>query len=353
MRRGPRPNRRRRIKRRGLDFGRRTHRRWNSGRRPASSTASPQRCCAERVAGRRLSGASPSFLPAGFPIRRWGQAGSGGYSRPSTGPDRFRRAGRRSAAAAAISRPSASAPVFGGSSPGDRAMSRGQSSEALRNYRASQRPPPTYTPPAPTGSSAPPPASSGGGWLPGGGWGTAMPRRALPSGGGGRRLGYGQPAALVRYRRRNGVALWAALNALTSSPSQAEYFRGIAMTRPIRSGGRRPNAPPRAIPRWPPSSPNSTAAWRSSRRNRAAPAAVPPPGTRARAGRRGVLALGHRPRHRGHRSCCSGCGAAAPPIRACGAAVAAPGLAGFGRVALPGRAWCCRSIQRRFCSPPG
>ena len=36
------------------------------------------------------------------------------------------------------SRPSSSAPVFGGSSPGDRAMSRGGSSEALRDYRASQ-----------------------------------------------------------------------------------------------------------------------------------------------------------------------------------------------------------------------
>ena len=97
-------------------------------------------------------------------------------------------------------------------------MSRGGSSEALRDYRASQRPPPTYVPPRP---STPPSASSGGSWLPGGGWGAPMPRR-VPS--------WGGSWDTVSPRRSfgtgvvTGVALWAALNALTSSPSQAEYI---------------------------------------------------------------------------------------------------------------------------------
>jgi hypothetical protein len=156
-------------------------------------------------------------LAGAMPDPGWARAGSGGYSRPSIGSGSFSTRRPSIGGSGGYSRPSASAPVFGGGSPGDRAMSRGLSSEALRNYRASQRPPPTYAPPR---TYTGPPASSGGGWLPGG-WGTAVPRRT-PSWGGGwdavsprRSFGTG----LV-----TGVALWAALNALTASPSQAEYF---------------------------------------------------------------------------------------------------------------------------------
>ena len=97
-------------------------------------------------------------------------------------------------------------------------MSRGGSSEALRDYRASQRPPPTYVPPRP---STPPSASSGGSWLPGGGWGAPMPRRAPSRGGGWDTV---SPRRSFGTGVVTGVALWAALNALTSSPSQAEYI---------------------------------------------------------------------------------------------------------------------------------
>src|SRR3954447_26666234 len=120
-------------------------------------------------------------LVGGIPDPAWSQYRSGGYSRPSVGSGSFSTRRPSIGGSGGYRRPSASAPVFGGSSPGDRAMSRGQSSEALRDYRASPRPPPTYTP-RPYAPS--PPAVSGGGWAPGGGWGAAMPRR-MPSWGGG------------------------------------------------------------------------------------------------------------------------------------------------------------------------
>ncbi|MGE0260127.1 MAG: DUF2491 family protein [Alphaproteobacteria bacterium] len=158
-------------------------------------------------------GCAALVVAGGMPDPSWAQyrGGSGGYSRPSIGSGSF--SSRRPAigGSGGYRRPSAPAPTFGGSSPGDRAMSRGMSSEALRDYRASQRPPPGYAP----RPSAPPPAASGGGW------GAAMPRRA-PSWGGGwdtvsPRRSFGTGVV-------TGVALWAALNALSSSPSQAEYF---------------------------------------------------------------------------------------------------------------------------------
>ena len=156
------------------------------------------------------------MLAGGMPDPGWARPGSGGYSRPSIGSGSFSTRRPSIGGSGGYVRPSAPAPVFGGSSPGDRAMSRGMSSEALRNYRASQQPPPGY---APSRTYPPPPASSGGGW------GAAVPRRAPSWGGGG-----GGGWDTVSPRRSfgtgvvTGVALWAALNALTSSPSQAEYF---------------------------------------------------------------------------------------------------------------------------------
>lgn len=151
---------------------------------------------------------------ASVPDPAWGQyrGGSGGYSRPSVGGS-----GSFSARRPAIGgsggyrRPSSAAPVFGGSSPGDRAMSRGRSSEALRDYRALQRPPPAAAPARPP---APPTAADRG-------WGAPMPRRD-PSWGGG--WGTVSPRRSFGTGVVTGVALWAALNALMSSPGYAEYF---------------------------------------------------------------------------------------------------------------------------------
>jgi hypothetical protein len=96
-------------------------------------------------------------------------------------------------------------------------MSRGRSSEALRDYRASQRPPDTYTRRSPAGSGAQ-------GWGPFGGW-VATETRRPPVGGG--RWG-GGPVAQPSYPGTGtgiltGIALWAALNGL-SQPGQAQYF---------------------------------------------------------------------------------------------------------------------------------
>jgi hypothetical protein len=96
-------------------------------------------------------------------------------------------------------------------------MSRGRSSEALRDYRQSQRLPDTYArrPPAGTGDR---------GWGPFGGGAPTQTRRP-PTGGGWWGSG---PIARPSYPGAGtglltGIALWAALNAL-SQPGQAEYF---------------------------------------------------------------------------------------------------------------------------------
>ena len=226
---GPRPNRCRRLQRRGHEF-RRAH---IANAIPAPSTASLIERSAAALHRRArgwaaVLGCVALVLAGGMPDPGWARAGSGGYSRPSIGSGSFSTRRPSIGGSGGYSRPSAPAPVFGGSSAGDRAMSRGQSSEALRNYRASQQPPPSYAPPTyGSRSYAPPPAasggaSSGGGWLPGGGWGTAMPRRAPSWGGGWNNV---SPRRSFGTGVVSGVALWAALNALSSSPSQAEYFR--------------------------------------------------------------------------------------------------------------------------------
>ncbi|MGD9615336.1 MAG: DUF2491 family protein [Alphaproteobacteria bacterium] len=153
-----------------------------------------------------------------LPDPAWSQFRSGGYSRPSIGGSGSFSTRRPSlGGSGGYRRPSTAAPRFGGSSPGDRAISRGRSSEALRDYRAPQRPPPAAAPQP----RASPPVTGDRGWAPGGGWGTAMPRR-LPSWGGG--WGTVSPRRSFGTGVVTGVALWAALNALMSSPSYAEYF---------------------------------------------------------------------------------------------------------------------------------
>jgi len=150
-----------------------------------------------------------------LPDAAWGQY-SGGYSRPSAGGVKsFSTPSRRPAigGSGGYTRRPPAAPAFGGSSPGDRAMSRSRSSEALRDYRASQRPPETY--------ARRPPAASDRGWGPSFGWGPVAPRRPPAWGGWWGRAPAGQqfPGSGILTT----VALWAALNALSSSGA-AEYF---------------------------------------------------------------------------------------------------------------------------------
>jgi hypothetical protein len=157
---------------------------------------------------------------AGLPDPAWARS-SGGYSRPSSGAFKsFSTPSRRPPISSSGGyRRAPSAPVFQGSSPGDRAMSRGTSSDALRDYRTAQRPP---SPPA-TVTASRPPASADRGWFPDFGWGSGMARRPSVSG-----PGWGGGSTTRRPAPGSGilttVALWAALNAL-SSPGQAELFR--------------------------------------------------------------------------------------------------------------------------------
>lgn len=151
-----------------------------------------------------------------MPDAAWGQFGSGGYSRPSGGFKSYSTPIRRPPAASSggYARRAPSFPGYSGSSPGDRAMSRGTSSRALRDYQAGQRPSDTY-------ARRPPSAGGDRGWGPVGGWGPAMTRRPGV-------WGQWWGGAAARQRAPGSgilttVALWAALNAL-SSRGQAEYF---------------------------------------------------------------------------------------------------------------------------------
>ncbi len=93
-------------------------------------------------------------------------------------------------------------------------MSRGTSSRALRDYQAGQRPPDTY-------ARRPPPMGGDRGWGPMGGGGSVMTRRPPVWGewGGGATARRQSPGSGILTT----IALWAALNAL-SSPGQAEYL---------------------------------------------------------------------------------------------------------------------------------
>src|SRR5215472_13547609 len=134
----------------------------------------------------------------------WGQYSSGGYSR--TG----------GATTYGYSAPSRRPPVSSSSGysrrsyGGDQAFSRSLSSQALRDYQAAQRPVETYT--------RRPPAYAGGY-----NWAEETPRR--PSIWEGQQPVYGavRAPALPGSGPLTAVALWAALNSL-SSPSSAQYF---------------------------------------------------------------------------------------------------------------------------------
>jgi hypothetical protein len=147
------------------------------------------------------------------PDRASGQYSSGGYSRPGGATSGYSAPSRRTpvSSSGGYSRRSYSGGGYATGSSGDRAVSRSLSSQALRDYQAAQRPPETYT-------RRPPTYAGGYDWA-----GEAPRRPPIWE-------GQQQPAARVARRPAlpgsgplTAVALWAALNSL-SSPSSAQYF---------------------------------------------------------------------------------------------------------------------------------
>ena len=143
------------------------------------------------------------------PDRAWGQYSSGGYSRPIGGSGYgYSAASRRMpvSSSGGYSRRSYSGTGYRTGSSGDLALSRSMSSQALRDYQSAQRSAETY--------ARRQPAYAGG--FDGA---TEAPRR--PS------VWEGQRVASRPAQPGSGpltaVALWAALNSL-SSPSSAAYF---------------------------------------------------------------------------------------------------------------------------------
>jgi hypothetical protein len=150
-------------------------------------------------------------------------AQSGGYRRPGGsfsggfGGGGYSSYARRPSIGGGYSRPSSSAfgggfgSAFGG---GDLAISRRNSSQALRDYRASQQPQ-QYTTRRPSS-----------GWDDGG-WSTApLGRRPLPGGwGGGYAPGYpSYPVSTPRFGAWDALLAWSLLNSL-SRPQAATYFQ--------------------------------------------------------------------------------------------------------------------------------
>jgi hypothetical protein len=153
------------------------------------------------------------LLVLNVPDRASGQYSSGGYSRPGSGStSNYSAPSRRTpvSSSGGYSRRPYSGTGYSTGSSGDRAVSRSLSSQALRDYQAAQRPPETYTRR---------PAAYPGGY----GWAGEAPRRPPI-------WEEEQPAARVVRRSAlpgwgplTAVALWAALNSL-SSPSAVQYF---------------------------------------------------------------------------------------------------------------------------------
>jgi len=153
------------------------------------------------------------LLALNLPDLAWGQYSSGGYSRPGAGTTSSYSAPSRRApisSSGGYSRRSYSGGAYATGSLGDQAVSRSLSSQALRQYQAAQRPADSYVPR--------PPAYAGGY-----GWPSEAPRRPSiwegqqPSGRVARR------PALPGSGPLTAVALWAALNSL-SSPNSVQYF---------------------------------------------------------------------------------------------------------------------------------
>ena len=143
------------------------------------------------------------------PELAWGQYSSGGYSRPGGGLGYGYAASSRRmpiSSSGGYSRRSYSGTGYSTGSSGDRALSRSMSSQALRDYQSAQRSAETY--------ARRQPAYAGGFDMP-----AEASRR--PSIWGGQPVARGP--ALPGSGPLTAVALWAALNSL-SSPGSAAYF---------------------------------------------------------------------------------------------------------------------------------
>lgn len=152
------------------------------------------------------------ILCVGIPDSAWGQYSSGGYSRPGSGSSSYSAPSRRPpvTSSGGYSRRSYGGGGYGTSSAGDRAISRSTSSQALRDYRAAQPPAQPYVRRQP---------SYGSGYS-----GPTEAQRRAPVWGG--QWAQDRPArrpALAGSGPLTAVALWAALNSL-SSPGSAAYF---------------------------------------------------------------------------------------------------------------------------------
>jgi hypothetical protein len=153
------------------------------------------------------------ILGASVPDDSWGQHSSGGYSRPGGGyTSGYSAPNRRMPAASSggYSRRPYSGGGYATGSPGDRAVSRGTSSQALRDYQAAQRS-------AETNARRPP--VYGGGY----GWPNQASRRPPIWQDEQQTASAPRRPALPGSGPLTAVALWAALNSL-SSPSSAQYF---------------------------------------------------------------------------------------------------------------------------------
>ena len=153
------------------------------------------------------------LLVLNMPDLAWGRYSSGGYSRPGGGSTYGYSVPSRRVpitSSGGYSRRPYSGGGYTTGSFGDQAVSRSVSSQALRDYQAAQRPVETYT--------RRPPAYAGGY-----NWAEETPRR--PSIWEGQQPVYGavRGPALPGSGPLTAVALWAALNSL-SSPSSAQYF---------------------------------------------------------------------------------------------------------------------------------
>ena len=178
--------------------------------------------CLALVAGQPLPGFGPQWLVAVTGIVTVAPPAaaqtSGGYRRPGGGGYSGGSGGgyaRRPSVGGGYNRPSSSAygggfgGAFGG---GDLAISRRNSSQALRDYRASQE-----------RAQVPTTRRPSSGWDDSG-WGTAPSgRRPLPGGWGG---GYapGYAVSTPRFGVWDGVLAWSLLNSL-SRPQAANYFQ--------------------------------------------------------------------------------------------------------------------------------
>ena len=185
-------------------------------------------------------------------------SGSGGYSRPSGGyTSSYSAPSRRPpvTSSGGYSRRSYSGSGYATGSPGDRAMSRGASSKALRDYRASQRPAETYSRrPSVTGNSD---------------WGAAVDRR--PPVWGGRWPGGGRRVKPCRARAY--LPGWRCGRRSTPFPRLAGPSTSMTTgtTQGMWNGARRPTVKLHEIRPWLPSSNNSTHGSRRWKASRAIP----------------------------------------------------------------------------------